>query len=51
MTATTQRDLRRADTLQRIVESARRLVTEHGEMSLRPLSRRTSTSGERAAVY
>ena len=39
MTATTQRDLRRADTLQRIVESARRLVTEHGEMSLRSVAR------------
>jgi AcrR family transcriptional regulator len=39
MTVTTQRDLKRADTLQRIVQSARRLVTEHGEMSLRSVAR------------
>ena len=39
MTAATQRDLRRADTMQRIVESARLLVTEHGEMSLRSVAR------------
>lgn len=39
MTSTTQRDLRRADTMQRIVDSARRLVREQGEMSLRSVAR------------
>lgn len=39
MTQAPSRTQARADTLQRIVDSARRLVTAHGEMSLRSVAR------------